>query len=424
MTVIAYLAPELPALSATFVYEELLALERRRLPVRAFAVHRAAAPVAGQQALTDRTHVLYDGQPLKSVLSALLSLSNFGSGAWRALRWLASDMLRVGLHRANAWKLPWQWLAGARLGQQLQRQGCTHLHVHFAHVPTQIAMYASAFTGIPFSVMAHANDIFERGLLLPQKAQRALKMMTISEFNRRHLLSVGVAASKLAVVRCGVSFAPRAVPARFEPKASYRIGTLGRLVEKKGVSDLLKAVAQLGPQPWQLQVSVVGDGPLRAELEALVASLGLTEQVSFEGALAHTEVSAWLQGLDVFVLACKADANGDMDGIPVVLMEAMSQCVPVLTTRLSGIPELVLNEQTGLLVSPGDPAALAAALARLLNAPTLRASLAEAALVHVEAEFGQSVNIDRLLGIIDPSASGAAASAPAAACAHPVHHTP
>jgi len=248
--------------------------------------------------------------------------------------------------------------------------------------------------------------------------------MTISEFNRRHLLSVGVAASKLAVVRCGVSFAPRAVSPRFEVKATYRIGTLGRLVEKKGVDDLLRAVAQLGPQPWQLQVSIAGDGPLRAELEALAASLGLTERVSFEGALVHTEVSAWLHGLDVFVLACKADARGDMDGIPVVLMEAMSQCVPVLTTRLSGIPELVLNEQTGLLVSPGDPAALAAALARMLNAPTLRASLAKSALVHVEAEFGQSVNIDRLLDIIDPRASMASASASAAAGAYPVHHTP
>ena len=154
--------------------------------------------------------------------------------------------------------------------------------------------------------------------------------------------------------------------------------------------------------PWTIELSIAGDGPLRAALEALARQLGLEADVRFACALDHTEVTAWMQSLDAFVLACKPDANGDMDGIPVVLMEAMSQQVPVVSTRLSGIPELVVHEQTGLLAPPADPPALAAELRRLFESPELRARLAGAAVQHVQTEFGQQVNLNRLLGYFSP----------------------
>src|SRR6185369_480123 len=157
----------------------------------------------------------------------------FGAGTIKALGWLLRDMASVGLHRLTAWKLAYQCVVGARLARELRREACTHLHVHFAHTPAQIAMYASAFSGVPFTVMAHANDIFERGALLPQKALRALRLLTISQFNVAYLKSVGVPESRLSVVRCGVSFGRREQSPGFDPKPVYRIGTLGRLVEKK-----------------------------------------------------------------------------------------------------------------------------------------------------------------------------------------------
>ena len=260
----------------------------------------------------------------------------------------------------------------------------------------QLAMYASAFAGIPFTIMAHANDIFERGLLLPRKAARSLKMLTISEYNVAYLRGIGVAESQLAVVRCGVAFPVRdAIAAAHRDR--YRVGTLGRLVEKKGVDDLLRALAALRDQAWEWELSVAGDGPLRPALEALATELGIADRVRFEGALGHEAVLPWLQSLDVFALACKADARGDMDGIPVVLMETMSQRVPVVSTRLSGIPELVIHEQTGLLAEPADPASLAAQLGRMLDSPALRQQLSDAAVTHVQAEFGLDVNLDRLM---------------------------
>jgi glycosyltransferase involved in cell wall biosynthesis len=394
--VVAYLAPEIPALSATFVYEELLALERRGLKVLPFSVHPPAHPAAEQASLAARTCVLYDGSVVARVAGGLAALPRFGRGSVRSVSWLLNDMLAVGPWRRQAWKLAYQWLAAARLGRLLQEAGCTHLHVHFAHVPAQIGMYAAAFTGLPFTITAHANDIFERALLLHRKAERAHELLTISHYNLAYLRSLGLPADKLAVVRCGVSFAPRPVRPAFTRRPRYRIGSLGRLVEKKGVDDLLHALALLRADV-DVELSVAGDGPLRAELQARAARLGVQDRVRFEGALDHAAVTPWLHSLDVFVLACKADARGDMDGIPVVLMEAMTQYVPVVSTRLSGIPELVVHERTGLLAAPADPAGLAAQLRRLLDDPALRERLAVAALEHVEAEFGQAVNIDRLI---------------------------
>ena len=399
---IAYLGPEIPALSATFIYEELLGLERRGVSILPFSVRRPSHPAASQDDLTRRTQVLYEGSVLARVVDGLAAaLPRPGRRSAKALGWLAQDMVSVGLHRLMAWKLAYQWLMGARLARSLQRAGCIHLHVHFAHTPTQIAMYASAFSNVPFTITAHANDIFERGLLLREKAQRATKLVTISRYNLTYLLSLGVPNDKLAIVRCGVSFAPRLrvrVRVRaFENKTRYRIGTLCRLVEKKGVDDLLRALVLIRNASWQVDLTIAGDGPLRGELEQLVDELGLRQSVHFIGAVGHAAVADWLSSLDVFVVACKQDSNGDMDGIPVVLMEAMSQHVPVVSTHLSGIPELVMHEHTGLLAAPADPVSLAHELRRLLDSPELRSRLAAAGAEHVQAEFSQAVNLDRLM---------------------------
>jgi glycosyltransferase involved in cell wall biosynthesis len=399
--VIAYLGPEVPALSATFIYEEMLGLERRGLTVRSYTVRRPQHQAPNQESLALRTQVLYDRPVPVLALRAMQSLPSFGGRAVKALSLLARDVVTVGLHRPVAWKLIFHWLVGARLARSMLREGCTHLHVHFAHTPAQIAMYASALSSIPFTITAHANDIFERGLLLPQKAMRAAKLVTISHFNLRYLQSVGVANDRLAVVRCGVSFARRSDPPAQKAKSRYRIGTLCRLVEKKGVDDLLHALSLLHDAPWPVELSVAGDGPMRGDLERMAVRLGLA--VQFVGALGHADVPRWLHSLDAFVIAAKKDANGDMDGIPVALMEAMSQCIPVVSTRLSGIPELVIHEHTGLLAAPADPVSLARELRRLLDDPELRTRLAAMGVEHVEREFGHQANLDRLLGVFASS---------------------
>lgn len=388
---IAYLAPEIPALSATFVYEELLALERRGITVLPLSVRKPDSKAPDQVELGKRCCIVYDRPKWRIAISGLVRLASHPH-LRKGIASLLSDLRRaVGV--AQSLKLAFQFLAAANVACLLRRECIAHLHIHFAHVPAQIGMYAAILSGIPFTVTAHANDIFERGFLLKEKAERALKFLTISEYNLSYLRKLGLPGEKLDVVRCGVSISqPGTWPVPCEKK-TYLIGTLGRLVEKKGMDTLIKAVA--GSSGTSL--SIAGDGPLRAELEALADELGISSRVEFVGSVPHDAIAEWMTGLDLFALACKQDRNGDMDGIPVVLMEAMSQGVPVISTRLSGIPELVIHEKTGLLARPGDPDDLRQQIERMFTSCELRAQLAHAAAAHVSSEFSQEANVDRLL---------------------------
>jgi glycosyltransferase involved in cell wall biosynthesis len=392
---VAYLAPEVPSLSATFVYEEIHAIERQGIYVVPYSVHYPTVLATEQDDLANRTHYLYGGSLIIDIISGVYHLAQHVSSLKQGLNWLVCDMLE-GRSLITAAKLARQFLAGAKMATQLKLQRCEHLHIHFAHVPTQIGMYAAAIANISFTVTAHANDIFERGFLLEKKASRSMKFLCISDFNRQFLLSLGLPEDKLAVVRCGVSF-PSVIRHSTVIGGQIRIGTLARLVEKKGIDVLLRSLAILSNSPYLFHLSIVGDGPLLEELKEQAKILGLHNYVNFEGAMSHTQVTKWMSSLDIFVLACKVDKNGDMDGIPVVLMEAMSQSIPVISTRLSGIPELILHEKTGLLADPGNPDSLAIQINRMVTDHAMREILVAKARGHVIKEFGQPVNIERLI---------------------------
>lgn len=398
--VIAYLAPEIPALSETFVYEEMFGIERLGFRVIPISLRAPVVPASDQQALADRVTILYSGSKIHLLSAGLAGMPFFAKRAVIALRYLVSDILECGPHRLASWKLAYQFLAAVKLARILKREHCAHLHVHFAHTPAQIAMYASALSGIPFTITAHANDIFQRGLLLQRKAERAVRMLTISEHNRSYLEHLGIPKARLAVVRCGVNFSTNLQPPSIREPGCFRIGTLGRMVEKKGFDILVRAIATLKASGHTLEFHIAGVGPLKADLERLVHQLEIADIVRFEGGLPHSQVAEWMRQLDVFVLACKQDRNGDMDGIPVVLMEAMSLSVPVISTRLSGIPELVVHEETGLLAEPDDPHDLARQIGRLIESAELRANLSTGARQHVMDEFGQAKNLERLIGYI------------------------
>lgn len=403
---VAYLAPEIPALSATFVYEEIYGLERRGVRVVPYSVHVPGSPAKGQDALVGRVTVLYGGKPLLELMLGLAGLPLMGARAFLAMRYLLADMGALGWFQLASWKLAYQFFAGVRLAGSMQKAGCTHLHIHFAHVPTQIGMYASVLSGIPFTVTAHANDIFERGVLLKTKAARATRFFTISGHNIRHLRGLGIPAEQLDIVRCGVSLKADTTPVgRRVQGGVVHIGSLGRMVEKKGFDVLIRAVALLKQRGRAVMLHLAGDGPLREELLALVQTLGVAQEVVFEGSMPHSRVSAWMKELDIFALACKQDKAGDMDGIPVVLMEAMSQALPVVSTRLSGIPELVVHEQTGLLAAPADAQDFAEQLERLMTSAALTETLVRQAFDFVKGEFSQEVNLDRLMAYFASSQS-------------------
>jgi colanic acid/amylovoran biosynthesis glycosyltransferase len=333
----------------------------------------------------------------------------------------------------------------------LEKHGCRHLHVHFAHVPTDIAMYAARFAGITFSFTSHANDLFERGWLLKEKVARSAQAMTISEYNRRFLVSQGADGAKITIVRCGVdsgrfdgveSQIPPGPPLQsgvtakkspltkgdlggfaveVESSLTQResvgeedgvdfkvpvIGSLGRLVEKKGFDTLIAAAGILFRSGRDFRMEIAGDGPLKTELLKQAEQEGVADRITFLGPVANDTVPEWLCGLNQFVLACRVDSNGDMDGIPVALMESMAAGIPVISTTVSAIPELIENETSGLIVSPADSQALADAIARLIDCSELRSRCIAGGRVKIEGEFSEKVNAEKLSQLFKSILSG------------------
>lgn len=398
---VAYLAPEIPATSATFVYNEILGLQELGLQVLPFSIHRPSSP-ATDPAIErlKQTVYLYEQPKRQHIVSALKIRNSFPSRSSKTASLLIQDMKEVGLFTAYSFKLVYQYLVAHTLAIELIRHHIQHLHIHFGHVPTQVGMYAAALADIPFTFTTHANDIFQRGLLLTRKAERAKKVVTISEYNRTYLHNIGIPLEKIAVVRCGVSNC-KMQRKRKELQSIPVIGSLGRFVEKKGFDILIRACAILQNEGYKFKLQIAGFGPLLPQLIEETQRCGLADIVSFIGELSHERVNSWLQELDVFALASKRDQNGDTDGIPVVLMEAMAAGIPVVSTRIGGIPELIEHELSGLLCVPNDAHAFSIELKRLLSNCDLKVSLTtQAAHRKIESEFDSTLNIKRIYQII------------------------
>jgi len=396
---IAYLAPEIPALSATFVYNEILALEALGTAVVPFSVHQPSSSVSDLRVKRLRASVIhvYDYGILSVLLAHIVLLFNSPLRYMNSLLALFSDIGALGLLSRGAFGQAYRYFYAAELARDLVKNECQHLHVHFAHTPTDIAMYASLFSSIPFSVTAHANDLFERGYLLNEKVERAAFFATISEFNKRFLANKNITVDSVSIVRCGVDSECFSLRDSFVSGDKIRLGAVGRLVEKKGFDTLIKAVSLMKEQGLAVELNIAGSGPLEAELKQYVFNSSLTmSDVRFLGALAHTQVAGFITSLDAFVLPCQKDSNGDMDGIPVVLMEAMLSGVPVVSTEISGIPELIIDGSTGLLVMPGDEKGLAAAISNLMADTGLKNSMIVNAAAKVKAEFSLKSNAGKL----------------------------
>jgi len=397
---VLFLAPEIPALSATFVYKELLKLRSFNTQVLAASVHVPKAKATDDvKDEIGNVYVIYQHSLLSFVLSFLLLLCTNPLDMCRAISQLFKDVFSLGLLKRNSAGLVYRFFASCQLARYIKQQGISHLHVHFAHVPTDIAMYAAKMTHIDFSVQAHANDIFERGYLLEQKINRAKFFSTISNFNKTYLSQFDK-KQKLKIVRCGVD-EDKFVPREHQPNNPIqRVGVLGRLVEKKGIHILLEALPHLSSE-LPFVVEIVGDGPQRERLETLVTKYQLEEKVVFKGVMANNQVAQWLQGLDFFVLPCVQDSNGDMDGIPVSLMEAMLKGVPVISSDISGVPELVINNQTGFSSISGNVKACALSLEQALTSNNqIREQISNQAIKHVKESFSLSGNTQYLAELI------------------------
>ncbi|MEM6612639.1 MAG: glycosyltransferase [Cyanobacteria bacterium P01_C01_bin.72] len=399
---IAYLAPEIPSVSGTFVYQEIIALQQEGLKIVPISVHQPPVLVKDKEVvkLGEITTYLYQYSLFSTLLLSMGLLLKKPQKYMAILLTVLSDISHLGMGKLKAWKLLYQFLYASRVAAVMKANNCQYLHIHFAHVPTQIGMYAAMLTGIPFSFTAHANDLFANQLLLSEKVSRAKTAVTISEYNRQFLIDQGLEAARIEVVRCGIDTAKHSYLPLKSRATPVKIGSLGRLVEKKGMDDLILALSQLAQKGIDFQLEIAGGGGLEGDLKSMAIAEKLESKIKFIGVIPHEQVYEWMKGLDLFVLACKQDAQGDRDGIPVVLMEAMTIGIPVVSTRISGISELIEHESSGFLANPSDPNSLAAMIEQFLQQSDLSA-MTQAARQRVVEEFELTTNVRRLRAIFN-----------------------
>lgn len=399
---VAYLARAIPALSETFVYREIRKLRSLGWPVTVASLYPCEPSLGkdfgdlridsitvnelGNLPSLVRECVTHPVRTARTLLTALLDAI------------VPGEPTSIGTRL----KLLTQALGGIYLAGRLRRAGVGHLHCHFAHAPTSVGMYAACQLGIPFSFTGHANDLFQRRALLRRKLERAAFVACISRWHRDFYSSIALPRSdRYRIVRCGIDVdAWTPSPPSPTTNRRLRILTVARLVQKKGIDVLIEALPQLRREA---EVIVAGDGPERANLTELAAKLGCAERVTFLGAVANEGVRKLMSESDVFVLPCRIDAQGDQDGIPVVLMEAMACGLPVICGDLPTIRELIDDHESGLLVPSGDVAALATAIDTLSDED--RARLAAAARHKVDREFSLVANVGILTQLIGSASS-------------------
>jgi colanic acid/amylovoran biosynthesis glycosyltransferase len=394
---IVMLTSQFPSLSETFVQSDIVGLKARGWPLKIVSLRRGSS--ISSHCPVESSVVIYESK-IQFFLAAITEIIAHPVSCIRTFVASVKDALNPGEPASPLARIKGiaHATAGISVAHRLRSSAPRHLHCHFAHAPTSVGMYAAKQLAIPFSFTGHANDLFQNRVLLKRKLERAAFVACISHWHREFYTSIcPISERKSRVIRCGVDTSHWTERNFQSNKSKVRLISVCRLVEKKGMDTLLRAIATMESK-WRerITLTIVGDGPDREKLLQMAHDLRCDNLLELAGALPHEAVRARLLDADVFVLPCKTDRNGDRDGIPVALMEAMACGVPVVAGDLPAIRELVVNNQTGRLVAPDDSAALASVLAELAASPEDRTRLAIAGRHHVEAEFSRELNHDRL----------------------------
>lgn len=398
---VAYVVSRFPRLTETFVVDEALAVVAAGADVRLHPLHRERADVVQPTVAALEGRVRYRRLGSPAVLAgALAGVARWPGAVTRALTTIVRDTRRsrrllVGALVAFPFAVD--------LARRLRADGVDHVHCHFATHPAAVGWVVHRLTGVPFSFTAHGSDLHRDRAMLATKVADAAFVVTVSESNRAVIVDEcgPAAAAKVHVVRCGVDRAQLPRRPALVPTGSglRRVCCVGTLHEVKGQAVLVEAVGRLVAAGRNVCCTLVGGGPDHDALRHRADEAGLGPRVRITGRVPRPEVVAALDRADVLVAPSVPSADGRREGLPVVVLEAMAVGVPVVASRLSGIPEAVEHEVTGLLVEPGDPAGLADAIARVLDEPEAAAGWVEQAAARLDEEFTIEVSARRLVAL-------------------------
>lgn len=397
---VGYLLKRFPRLSETFILNEMLALERLGVRLNVFSLMRPEEAMVHRAIEALRAQVTYFPEDWAAKFAAVAK-AHASMAIAEPLRYLRA--LGLALWWCVRARKPLgvckQFLRAGFVALHCRRQAIVHLHAHFANAPTMVAHLVGVMCDIPHSFTTHAKDLYlTRPAVLRARVRRASFVLTCTRYNVAYLRSVLPPHEwdKVHLVYHGIDLAAFPFGSPKTAADSRRTAgagaiplvlSVGRLVPKKGLKDLIAACQLLHQRDVRFRCVIVGEGPLRREIEDQIESLGLKGVVSLLGAMAHEDLIPIYREASVFALVPQITADGDRDGIPNVLAEAMASGVPVVSSSVSGIPELVEHGRTGLLVGPGDPAALARAVEDLLTNSALSKRLAAAARRKMEDHF-------------------------------------
>lgn len=388
---LAYLFERFPAFGQTFCYREIAELKRQGWAMDIFSIRRPTA-VANENwdpSIAESVEYLPDEQELLTRVQR--------ANRARELPPAAAIAIEEWNRRPDFLRLQ----QAACVGLQLRQHGVGHVHVHFAGMAARTAYWIAKFFGITFTFTAHANDIFvptnfEIGL--EQLVSSAAAVVTVSDFGTSFLRDrFPQQAAKLHRIYNGLD------PSRFAENAEISdvpcLLSIGRLIEKKGFRDLISACGLLRDSGRKFRCEIIGDGPLRAELQTQIDTANLSSVVSLSGPQSQAQISAALSTASVFVLPAIVDRDGGMDNLPTVIMEGMAAGLPVVATAIGGILEMVEENASGLLVPERDPAALASAIEQLLADPERARSMGARGQAIAAEKFSIEKNV-RALGSI------------------------
>jgi glycosyltransferase involved in cell wall biosynthesis len=369
---LGYLVKAFPRVSETFILNEILELERQGFDLRIYSMIDPPDRLRHKVFEQVKSPITYLPNPL-----------------WRSMHHVAADHVR------QIWKNPRGYVAALRrafsardydlierftqagcLARRLEQDGVKHLHAGFVHSPGSVAWLASAMTGVPFSLASHAKDLYHSPpKLLRRKLTAARVIFTCTRYNIAHLKRLaGDESIRVRHAYHGTDLSRF----QFGPYAQGRppvVLAVARLVEKKGLDTLIRACARLRDRGRDFRCHIIGDGELRNSLAEMIRKYKLSRVVTLEGSLDQTEVLTWYRRATVFALPCVVTLNGDRDGIPNVLIEAAACGVPIVSTPVSGIPELIEDGVSGLLVPPHETEELANAIDEVLRSVVLREKL-------------------------------------------------
>ncbi len=394
---VGYVLKMYPRFSETFILNELLELERQGLDLSIFSLKKpddgCFHPAVGRVRARAQYLPEVTAGNLGELLRAQIHIARTSHENW------AKTLLSVA---QRGWSASWKYLLQAGwLAEKAPAMGIGHLHAHFASAAARVAQLTSRLSGLSFSFTAHAKDIYQREVdraLLSQKIAEATFVVTVSDFNRVFLEQQIDTEYRARIRRLynGIDLGQFSPPASGERRDDLILG-VGRLVEKKGFTYLIEACRLLAQQGRSFECQIAGKGPQEKDLRAQIHAAGLQKCVHLVGPLPQDAIVARYRQATLCALPCIVAGDGNRDALPTVLLEALACRLPVVSTTVTGIPEIVVDGETGLLVPPGDAAVLAAAIGRLLDDPVLRARLGHHGRERAEREFDIHVNAARLL---------------------------